>query len=153
MGRLEELLTLPELTEESTDCPECGASVEWDTDPDIGDCVVCDTCKARRFDEIQTLLMVCVTCGLPQRLHRAMRSEPGNILCLESLNLDVGIVTVSQVDNRWPAYVRFECGCSGRVFSKGSIMLDECCGNEPCLSLWVGQGEAAFVARSGAPNE
>jgi len=56
LERLRKLATLPELTEESTDCPECGASVEWGNDPDIGDCIACDSCRALRFDEIVGVL-------------------------------------------------------------------------------------------------
>lgn len=52
---LREALTameLPEVTEESTDCPGCGAIVEWRGDyaPDIGDCVACDECVHQRRD-------------------------------------------------------------------------------------------------------
>ena len=43
---------LPELTEESTDCPLCGSPVEWIVDPDIGDAVACDNCCANRLHEI-----------------------------------------------------------------------------------------------------
>lgn len=54
--RLRELATLPEITEESTDCPECGAHTEWTTDPGIGDCVACDSCLAGRFDQMSLIL-------------------------------------------------------------------------------------------------
>ncbi len=49
---------LPEVTEESTDCPSCGEFVEWrnDYEPDIGDCVACDECVAERLSNVRRIL-------------------------------------------------------------------------------------------------
>lgn len=58
VARIAELATLPEVTEESTDCPECGASVNWRGDyaPDIGDQVACDECVSGRLYAIAAAL-------------------------------------------------------------------------------------------------
>lgn len=47
------IVELPEVTEESTDCPGCGSMVDWrgDYEPDIGDRIACDECKGARLDE------------------------------------------------------------------------------------------------------
>lgn len=50
-------MELPEVVEESTDCPGCGVSVDWrdDYEPDLGDRVACDTCVRSRFDNAQDI--------------------------------------------------------------------------------------------------
>lgn len=64
LGEIQSRLTLPEVdrksveTGDSPECPSCGTTVDWRGDgPDVGDCVICDTCAQALIGELSVLVM------------------------------------------------------------------------------------------------